>query len=272
MDRTGSDDAHPRTEISGPEVDVSTPNVARMYDYYLGGAANFAVDREAAERALAITPEIGRFARMNRLFLGRAVRYLCEQGIDQFLDLGSGVPTVGNVHEIAHQHDPDARVAYVDHESVAVAHARALLVGEPNVSVTQADIRRPADVLSAPGVSGLLDFSRPVAVLAVAIVHFVPDADDPARILRTYREACAPGSYLALSHASPITMTESETHRGQNVYRSTKTPLVVRDRDEIAGFLDGCELVEPGLAPINHWPTANDEQPANGYGAVGKLR
>ncbi|KAA5835271.1 hypothetical protein F1721_09250 [Saccharopolyspora hirsuta] len=243
-----------------------------MYDYYLGGAANFAVDREAAEKALAITPEIGRFARMNRWFLGRVVRYLCERGIDQFLDLGSGVPTVGNVHEIAQQHAPDARVAYVDHEPVAVAHARALLVDQPHVSVTQADIRHPAEVLSAPGVSGLLDFSRPVAVLAVAILHFVPDSDDPAGILRTYREACAPGSYLALSHAATITMTESEAHRGQNVYRSTTTPLVLRDRAGIAALLDGCELVEPGLTPINHWPEPTEEAPANGYGAVGRMR
>ncbi|MER6989143.1 SAM-dependent methyltransferase [Saccharopolyspora hirsuta] len=264
MDR---DDAQPT-----PEVDTSSPNVARMYDYYLGGAANFAVDREAAEKALAITPEIGRFARMNRWFLGRVVRYLCERGIDQFLDLGSGVPTVGNVHEIAQQHAPDARVAYVDHEPVAVAHARALLVDQPHVSVTQADIRHPAEVLSAPGVSGLLDFSRPVAVLAVAILHFVPDSDDPAGILRTYREACAPGSYLALSHAATITMTESEAHRGQNVYRSTTTPLVLRDRAGIAALLDGCELVEPGLTPINHWPEPTEEAPANGYGAVGRMR
>ena len=122
MERPDRDDAQP----TGPQVDTSSPNVARMYDYFLGGAANFAVDREAAERALAVTPEIGRFARMNRWFLGRVVRYLCDQGIDQFLDLGSGVPTVGNVHEIAHQRNPDARVAYVDLEPVAVAHARAL--------------------------------------------------------------------------------------------------------------------------------------------------
>ncbi|MER7080637.1 S-adenosyl methyltransferase [Saccharopolyspora kobensis] len=272
MDRSGHEDAHPSTGATEPRVDTSSPNVARMYDYYLGGAANFAVDREAAERALAITPEIGRFARMNREFLGRVVRYLCERDIDQFLDLGSGVPTVGNVHEIAHQHNPDARVAYVDHESVAIAHARALLAEEPYVSATQADIRRPAEVLSAPGVAGLLDFSRPVAVLAVAIMHFVPDADDPVGILRAYRAACAPGSYLALSHAATITMTESESQRGQGVYRSTTTPLVLRDRDEIAALFDGCDLVEPGLTPINHWPSQTEESPANGYGAVAELR
>lgn len=266
------DREEPIPGTTGARVDTSVPNVARMYDYYLGGAANFAVDREAAERALAVTPEIGRFARMNREFLGRVVRYLCRQGIDQFLDLGSGVPTVGNVHEIAHQHDPRARIAYVDHEAVAVAHARALLADEPGVSITQADIRRPAEVLAAPGVAGLLDFSRPVAVLAVAILHFVPDSDEPARILRAYCDACPPGSFVALSHASMTTMTASEAHRGQDVYRSTPTPLVVRSRDEIAVLLDGCDLVEPGLTPINHWPSHTDESPANGYGAVGELR
>ncbi|RKT88900.1 S-adenosyl methyltransferase [Saccharopolyspora antimicrobica] len=266
------DHEEPVPGTAGARVDTSVPNVARMYDYYLGGAANFAVDREAAERALAVTPEIGRFARMNREFLGRVVRYLCERGIDQFLDLGSGVPTVGNVHEIAHQHNPRARIAYVDHESVAVAHARALLADEPDVSVTQADIRNPAEVLAAPGVAGLLDFSRPVAVLAVAILHFLPDADEPARILRTYCDACPAGSFTALSHAATITMTESESHRGQSIYRSTKTPLVLRDREQIAALLDGCRLVEPGLTPINHWPSPTGESPANGYGAVAELR
>lgn len=278
MGRHHRDDMHPGTEGSDPsaavaefEVDTSAPNVARMYDYYLGGAANFAVDRDAAEQALAITPEIGRFARANRSFLARAVTYLCGQGIDQFLDLGSGVPTVGNVHEVAHRHNPSARVAYVDHAPVAVSHARTLLADDARVSVTQADICTPQEVLSAPGVSDLLDFTRPVAVLAVAILHFVDDANDPATILGSYRAACAQGSYVALSHASPITMTDEEVHGGQHIYRSTTTPLLIRSHSEITALLDGYTLVEPGLVPINHWPTVGEDTAANGYGAVGHL-
>ncbi|MFC7343837.1 SAM-dependent methyltransferase [Saccharopolyspora griseoalba] len=255
----------------GPDADTDAPNVARMYDYFLGGAANFAVDREAAERALAVTPQIGAFARANRAFLGRVVTYLSEAGIDQFLDLGSGIPTVGNVHEIAHRHNPRAKVAYVDNESVAVSHARAMLVHESRVSVTRADIRDPQEVLTAPGVADLLDFTRPVAVLAVAILHFVPDSDDPAGILAAYRGTCAPGSYAALSHAATTTMTEDEVRRGRQIYSTTPTPLNIRDHAQIAALLDGYDLVEPGLTPINHWPTPNTEQPANGYGAVGRL-
>ncbi|MEB3369865.1 SAM-dependent methyltransferase [Saccharopolyspora mangrovi] len=252
-------------------IDVSTPNVARMYDYYLGGAANFAIDREAAEKALAVTPEIGRFAQANRNFLGRAVTYLCERGIDQFLDLGSGIPTVGNVHEIAQRHNPNARVAYVDHEAAAVMHARSLLAEDPRASMTHADIRDPKAVLSAPGVTDLLDFTKPVAVLAIAILHFVPDEDDPAGILRAYAQACAPGSYVAFSHAATVTMTEDQVSRGRKIYNSTTTPLVIRDNDAIRVFLDGFELVEPGVVPVNHWPVPTGETPANGYGAVARL-
>lgn len=253
------------------QPDVDSPNAARMYDYYLGGAANFAVDRAAADRALEVTPEIGRFARANRSFLGRAVAHLCELGIDQFLDLGSGVPTVGNVHEIAHRHAPSARVAYVDVEPVAVSHARWLLGAQSAVTVTQGDIRRPDEVLGAPGVDGLLDFTRPIALLAVAILHFLPDADDPAGLMATYRRACPQGSYVCLSHASPITMTTEQVAGGQEVYRSTTTPITPRAHADIATMLDGWQLLEPGLVPINEWRPDIAEPLANGYGAVGRL-
>lgn len=252
-------------------VDAHSPNAARMYDYFLGGSTNFMSDREAAEQALEITPEIGRFARSNRLFLGRAVRFFRSRGIDQFLDLGSGIPTVGNVHEVAHHDGPIARVAYVDREPIAVAHARRLLGQQDHVTVTQADIRDPKSVLAAPGVAGLLDFTRPVAVLAVAILHFVPDADDPAATVAAYRNACVSGSYLAFSHASRITMTEQQVLSGQQVYRTTSTPLLPRSRDEIAAFLSGYTLLDPGLVPINHWPEATSEDAANGYAAVAAL-
>lgn len=251
--------------------DVDSPNAARMYDYFLGGAANFAVDRDAADRALAVTPEIGRFARANRSFLGRAVTHLCSLGIDQFLDLGSGVPTVGNVHEIAHRHCPTARVAYVDVEPIAVSHARWILGEHPQVTVTQADIREPEQVLGSPEVTGLLDFTRPIALLAVAILHFVADDDDPAALLEDYRRACAPGSYLCLSHASPITMTAEQVAGGRAIYRTTTTPITPRPGDDIAAMLNGWQLLKPGLVPIAQWRPDTDEPPANGYGALAYL-
>ncbi|GAA4855555.1 SAM-dependent methyltransferase [Saccharopolyspora cebuensis] len=259
-----------RSDFDSP--DVNSPNAARMYDYFLGGAANFAVDRIAAEQALAVTPEIGRFARANRSFLGRLVAHLCDLGIDQFLDLGSGVPTVGNVHQIAHRHDPHARVAYVDVEPVAVSHARSLLDGQPHVTITQADIRSPEAVLSAPGVAGLMDFTRPVAVLAVAILHFVPDDDDPASLVASYHRACAPGSYLGMSHASPVTMTAEQVAGGREVYRSTTTPITPRSREAIMAMLTGWQLLDPGLVPLDQWrPDTTGEPVANGYGALAYL-
>ncbi len=254
------------------EVDVSSPNAARMYDYYLGGEANFAVDRDAAEQVLTITPEAGQAARANRSFLARAVTYLCEQGIDQFLDLGSGIPTVGNVHEIARQQNPEARVAYVDHEPVAVAHAKALLAGDGRTSITHADLCDVDGVLTAPGVAELLDFNRPVGVLAVGILHFVGDEADPGGILARYRAACRSGSYVVCSHGSSVTLTDDEATSGTRMYRSTTTPVTLRGKEEIAALLQGWVLVEPGVIATNHWTdTTVDEPPVNSYSAVGYL-
>jgi SAM-dependent methyltransferase len=229
-----------------------------MYDYLLGGGANFAADRAAADAAEAAWPYLRQGARIQRGFLGRAVRFLAQRGVDQFLDLGSGIPTVGNVHEIALRHNPVARVAYVDYETVAVHAARGMLGDEPRVSVTQADIRNPDAVLSAPTVADLLDFSRPVAVLAVGILHFLSDADDPAGVLSAYRDACAPGSHLAISHAQ------------------STTPALWRTVTEIRPFLDGYHLFEPGLVLLPLWrPDApvSDTHAAesNIYGAVGTI-
>ena len=254
--------------------DINAPNAARMYDYFLGGSANFAVDREAAEQALAITPEIGKFSRGNRAFLFRMVRMLCERGVDQFLDLGSGIPTVGNVHEIAQRQNPGAKVAYVDREPIAVAHAKSFLRDHEQVTVTQADIRCPREVLGAPGVAGLLDFTRPVAVLAVAILHFIADEDDPAELMTAYRDACSTGSYLAVSHASPRSMTPDEVRRGQQLYRTTGTPLASRSYEQIAGLLPGYQLLDPGLVPLGEWhpdSVAGADHSTNGYAALGFL-
>lgn len=258
------------------EIDVERPNAARMYDYYLGGSTNFEVDRAAAEAGRGAMPDAETYARANRAFLGRAVRYLCSVGIDQFLDLGSGIPTKGNVHEIARQANPEARVAYVDIESVAVAHSRRILADVDGVTVTRADIRRPDTVLNAPGVAGLLDFSRPVAVLAVAIMPFVPDDAEAAAVMAAYRQACTSGSYVAVSHISQLAATAEQVAAAEEVMARTPTPVSWRTADRIVPLLEGCSLVPPGLVPVPLWRPDGPVEPeqvvrANAFGAVGVL-
>jgi hypothetical protein len=271
-DRTGS-------LADASRVDVDRPNAARMYDYFLDGDTNLAVDRAAAEEALKVGPWARSYARANRAFLGRAVRYLTEQGIDQFLDLGSGIPTVGNVHEVAHQLNPAARVAYVDIEPVAVAHARRLLADYDSVSITQADIRRPETVLAEPGIAELLDFTRPVAVLAVAILPFVTDDTEAAEVVAGYRDACVSGSHLAISHISQLNVTDEQLAHAYEVMARTPTPVKWRTEAEIRPLLDGYTLVEPGLVWTPKWRPDSDVNPAwlpdlaeaNAYAAVGVL-
>ncbi|SFD69707.1 S-adenosyl methyltransferase [Actinopolyspora alba] len=258
------------------ETRTDRPNAARMYDYYLGGSTNFAVDREAAEAGSAAMPHAREYARANRAFLGRAVAYLSARGIDQFLDLGSGIPTVGNVHEVAQSLDPTARVAYVDHEPVAVAHAQRLLAEHSNVTITLADVRDPQAVLTAPGVAGLLDFSRPVGVLAVAVLPFVPEQRAAREVITAYREACVAGSYLVLSHISAISATERQVADAEEIMARTPTPVRWRPPHEITELMEGYELVEPGLVPLPSWhpqdTVAREEiEVSNAYGAVGRL-
>ena len=259
------------------EVDVDRPNAARMYDYYLGGSASFEVDRQAAEAGKAAMPDAAFYAQSNRAFLGRAVRHLVAAGIDQFLDLGSGIPTKGNVHEIAQQLDPRAKVSYVDIEPVAVAHARRLLQGVEGVTSTRADIRDPRTVLNAPGVAGLLDFSRPVAVLAVAILPFVPDDEEVAALVAQYRQACVPGSYLVVSHISPLAASAEQVAAAEEVMARTPTPVRWRTADRLFPLFEGYTLIPPGLVPVAQWrpdqqATAEEVARANSYGAVGLLR
>ena len=247
-----------------------------MYDYYLGGSANVAVDRAAADELIRSLPDTVFTARANRSFLGRVVRFLAQQGIDQFLDLGSGIPTAGNVHEIAQAVNPEARVAYVDIEPVAVSYAQKLLRDEKQVTITKADIRQPSTVLAAPGVTDLLDFTRPVAVLAVFILHSMSDADRPLEFMAEYRAACVPGSYLAISHLSPQTWDPQEITHSLQVYARTPTPVTYRDRAEILRFMTGYDLVEPGLVLLPDWrpddpPSERDAPRANSYGALGRL-
>lgn len=235
------------------ELDLDRPNAARMYDYYLGGSHNFAVDRELAGRVLEAWPDMPRAAQANRAFLRRAVRYLAGQGIRQFLDIGSGIPTVGNVHEVAQAINPDARVVYVDIDPVAVAHSRAILAGNPNATVIQADARRPEQIVGDPEVGRLLDLDRPVAVLLLAFLHFFQDDAEAEALVRGLRDVLAPGSYLVISHASYDDMPTDVRERLEGLYTRTPTPVRSRTREQIADFFAGFDLVEPGLVYVPAW-------------------
>jgi SAM-dependent methyltransferase len=233
--------------------DPTTPNIARLYDYYLGGKDNFAADREAAERILAVAPELRLAARENRAFLGRAVRFLARQGISQFLDIGTGLPTQGNVHEVAAEVADDARVVYVDKDPVVLGHARALLAGvDGKTVVVEGDLRRPEDILEHEDVVKAIDFGRPVGLLLVAIMHFIRAEEEPERILATLRDALPPGSYLVMSHGTRDARAEAVT-TGTKVYQDATSPLVLRGRGEIEALFDGFDLVDPGLVWLPQW-------------------
>ncbi|GAB3297714.1 SAM-dependent methyltransferase [Parasphingorhabdus pacifica] len=254
------------------------PNSARMYDHYLGGRLNFAPDRRAAAELDAVWPHMPTFIRANRAFLRRAVRFLSEQGVDQFLDLGSGIPTEGNVHEVAHGINPEARVAYTDVDPTTVEYAHDLLAGASNVSISTSDIRRPSSVLTAPGVSGLLDFTRPLAVLAVAILPCIADDEEVGAVVNAYRDACPSGSYIVVAHSSPSTVTPEQFHRAHSIMRRELAPVRWRTPEQIAGLLHGYSLVDPGMVLVPEWrPGAEggagaiDPTAANTYGAVGYL-
>jgi SAM-dependent methyltransferase len=233
-------------------IDVSRPSAARVYDFFLGGAHNFAVDRVLAEQIAAMTPNIGETMRSNRAFLRRAVRVLVAEGVRQFLDIGSGIPTVGNVHEVAQDAAPDCKVIYVDMDPVAVAHSQALLAGNDRTGVLCADLREPDRILAGARELALLDFSQPVAVLLAGVLHFVPDSDDPARILARLRDAVAAGSYLLISHATADGQP-SEVIEAQRLSSRTATEIVLRPYDEVIRMFDGWTLIEPGLVFIPSW-------------------
>jgi SAM-dependent methyltransferase len=265
-----------RPDWAPETIDIERPSVARMYDYYLGGSHNFAVDRATAQRMIAAVPEAPLMAQANRAFLRRAVRFLVDAGIRQFLDIGSGIPTVGNVHEIAQQAAPDARVVYVDIDPVAVAHSRELLAGNELATVIQEDVRRPREILHHPEVAKLLDLEEPLGLMIVAVLHFVPDDDDPAGVIRTLRDALAPGSYLTLSQASHDGRADDERRDAHEVYRRTDNPLFPRGRAEVTGFFDGFELVDPGVVWVPQWrpdspDDAEEAHRAVFVGGVGRL-
>ena len=240
-------------------VDLTKASAARIYDYFLGGAHNFAVDREAAQKLLQAFPGTPLISQTNRAFLHRTVSYLVSQGVHQFIDLGAGIPTVGSVHETAQGEDPTARVLYVDHDPVAVAHSRLILGESTSTQVVQADLRQPNDILSAARSSDVIDLTQPVAVLMLAVLHFLSDDDDPAGVIGVFRDAVVPGSALVISHTTDEGR-KSEGQQVKEVYRSTTDPLHFRSREQIVSLFTGWDLVDPGLVWVPQWrPTWTDD-------------
>ncbi|GGQ25514.1 hypothetical protein GCM10010140_64680 [Streptosporangium pseudovulgare] len=244
------------------------PNAARMYDYFLGGKDNFQADRDLAELVLSVLPETRQGARENRLLIGRVVEYLAERGIDQFLDLGSGLPARQNVHEVALRFAPDARVAYVDSDPVVCAHGNALLARNENVIMVQADVTDPRSVLEDPRLRKFLDFDRPVAVLMMFFLHLIPEDADPQGFVAAYRDALPSGSHLAISHVAGDADPE-RTARVAELYRRSNAAFTPRSREEVAGFFGDFELIPPGLADgtgtESVWPFADPEVPPSAY-------
>ncbi|WP_419994676.1 SAM-dependent methyltransferase [Streptomyces boninensis] len=248
-------------------LDLRTPNVPRIYDYFLGGKDNYAADREIMEEVRQHVPDAPVLARENRAFLQRAVRHLAAAGIRQFIDIGSGMPVegsgYGNVHEIAQEIAPDARVAYVDIDPVVLTHSRALLGKAPGVAVLQGDVRSPEDILAAPELDGVIDFDEPVAVIMLLLLHFVRDEDDPAGVVARLRAALAPGSHLVITHSTSEFDTDGRVQKAADVYEKAGAPLTLRNRAEILGLLDGFDLLDPGLTTMSLWrPEPDPASPA----------
>ncbi|QMU80016.1 SAM-dependent methyltransferase [Streptacidiphilus sp. PB12-B1b] len=255
-----------------PEI----PHPARIYDWLLGGKDHFPSDRAAGERLVAADPAMRRAARANRAFLQRAVRYLASEGVDQFLDIGTGIPSAGNTHEIAQSVDPRARVMYVDNDPVVLAHARALMAGPGHgeTRVLQADLREPGAILAAPDVRALLDFGRPVALLLVGILHFVPDSDEPYAIVAELLDALAPGSHLVLTHGTGDFIDQDAGERAVAAYAKSSAPVTGRSRAEVSRFLDGLEPLPPGIVTAPLWhpqaPTTPEDARLPIYGVVAR--
>lgn len=241
-----------KTDWASDAIDPDKPNAARIYDYYLGGYHNFEVDRAFAAQIDKITPHMRLTAQINRAFVRRSVRYVVGMRIDQILDLGSGIPTVGNVHEVAQSVNAAARVVYVDIDPVAVEHSKAILAGDPRTVAIQGDVRAPEDVLGHPDVQRLLDFGRPMATVMAALLHWVPDDSQAYTVVRRFREAMVPGSYLVILHGVPEVQDADRAERlEQAVAKVTATKN--RTPAEIMPFFEGMEMVEPGLVLTPLW-------------------
>lgn len=259
------------------DIDTSRPHPARMYNFYLGGKDNYAVDQEAAREILQAVPEVRDMARENRAFLQRAVRFLVgEAGIRQIVDVGTGIPAAGNVHEVAREIAPDVRVIYVDNDPIVHVHASALLTGTGATRIVLADLREPETILAHPRVRELIDFSQPAALLLVAILHFITDDENPERIIAAFRDALPSGSYLALSHGTADFHSPDAVSHGTKVYQRATAPLVLRSHARVTALFDGFDLVEPGLVQVPLWrpdgrrPRLRDLAGIGIYGGVGQ--
>ncbi|MFI6512553.1 SAM-dependent methyltransferase [Streptosporangium sp. NPDC050855] len=239
-------------------LNTSAPNAARMADYFLGGKDNFAADREAAERVLAVAPEIRTMAQESHAFLGRVVRYLVGQDMRQFVVLGSGLPTRRNVHQVAQEIAPETRVAYVATDPVVLSHARAMLATDARTTVVEGDVLHPRELLTDPGLRSLIDLEEPVAVLILSALQFIPDEDDPHKNVAVLREAVPVGSHFAIGHVVFDTRPEAAGPL-VDIYRQVlgRHEDASRTSDQVLRFFDGLELVEPGLVYIRHWRPDN---------------
>ncbi|WP_249160853.1 SAM-dependent methyltransferase [Actinospica acidithermotolerans] len=261
--------------LSLGEIDPDTPSPARIYDFWLGGSNNFAADREVGRRSAEAMPQLPIAARANRAFLGRVVHHLvADLGVDQLLDLGSGVPTAGNVHEVARAANPEARVVYVDIDPVAIAHARALLADVDGCEAILADLRNPAAVLDHPLLRSTIDLARPVAVMMFAVLHFIPDDASPELIVRDFMEAVPDGSYLAISHGTPDRHDPGAQQDAARSYAArVATPFIARTPEEVAALLGPLKPLPPGLVPIDEWmpdPPADPKRSQPAYGGIAR--
>ena len=253
----------PEDEPALPEAATGVAHIARVYDYWLGGKDHFAADREVGDRVLEIHPETVQSVRANRGFLARSVRYLAyKEGIRQFLDIGTGLPSAKNTHEVAQATARQARVMYVDNDPIVLAHARALLTSGPDgaTAILDADVRDIGRVLAGAG--QLLDFGEPVAVLLVALLHMIPDEDDPYGIVDRYMAAVPPGSFLVLSHLASDVEAETIAEMARRMNQSMTQQVIPRSRAEVTRFFDGLDLLEPGVVLTHEWrPDADDGPP-----------
>jgi hypothetical protein len=265
----------PEDDLPAPrDIDTTVPHIARIYNYWLGGKDNFAVDREAAEQVMRATPAILPGVRANRAFLGRTVRYLAaEAGIRQFLDIGTGIPSASNTHEVAQAAAPDSRVVYVDNDPIVLAHARALLTGVTGTTAyLDADVRDPAAILA--GAAGTLDFGQPVAVMLIAIMHCVPDEDDPYGIVGQLLDAVPSGSFLTLSQPARDMLPEKAAQAEAALSKAMRQKVQYRTHAEVSRFFGGLEMVEPGVVHLPEWrpdePSDPDGPVTGMWGGMGR--
>ena len=252
-----------------PSFDPGVPNPARMWNYWLGGKDNFAADRELAERVLEVMPSMPLIAQAARLFLIDAVHQLAtEHGVRQFLDIGTGLPTADNTHDVAQRAAPESRIVYVDYDPVVLTHAQALLTSSPDgeTDYIQADLRDTDTILK--GAARTLDLTRPVAILLIAVLHFIPDADDPYAVVARLMDAVPSGSYLVMAHAASDIAPEACAEMARRYNAMSSAPITPRNREQVARFFDGLDLLPPGLVPISKWGLSGQID-ANTGGLVG---